>query len=304
MTPSDPLSDVIRLSAIRGEGHYFTDQQSVNAVLSKRIRRIQLHPGYGYEDLVRGLHLVDGGKTQYRNGVLLQIIADIAKQPPEERDLPFVVILDEMNRADLSKVLGECFSLLEDREGAVQLAGQDLEPCLIRMPPNLYFIGTMNLIDQSLEQVDFALRRRFLWFFRGFNRDDFLIVAKHRWDELHEHGELRKPWDKFEDEFDILAKRADSLNDLIKNHHSLGPNYQIGHTYFCDVVSFVRNDLVAKPSRRRVLFNRNSQAIAPIESLWKYSLRPLLQQYLSGVDGAECAALLRQAEAVLMKGAQ
>ena len=286
---------------------YFTDQNSVKNVVSSRIRRIQMHPGYGYEDLIRGLHLVDGGKTQYRNGVLLQIIADIAKQLPEERDLPFVIILDEMNRADLSKVLGECFSLLEDRAGEIQLAGQDIEPCLVRMPSNLYFIGTMNLIDQSLEQVDFALRRRFLWFFRGFERADFLTIAKYRWDELHQSGELRKPWEKFEEEFDMLADRAESLNTLIKNHHSLGPNYQIGHTYFCDVVSFARNDLAAKPSRQRLLFNKKNQAIAPVDSLWKYSLRPLLEQYLSGVDGAERDEILRQvasnaSERGLMKG--
>jgi 5-methylcytosine-specific restriction protein B len=282
---------------------YFTDQKSVDAAVLTRIRRVQLHPGYGYEDLVRGLHLVEGGKTQYRNGVLLQIISDIAKQPPEERNLPFVVILDEMNRADLSKVLGECFSLLEDREGTIQLAGQDTEPCLVCMPPNLHFIGTMNLIDQSLEQVDFALRRRFLWFFRGFEREDFLTVAKHRWEMLHASGAVRKGWDKFEEKFEMLATRAEVLNDVIKNHHSLGPNYQIGHTYFCDVVSFVRNDLVSKPSRQRALFSRKNQALGPVVSLWKYSLAPLLEQYLSGVDGAEREALMRHAQAVLMNGA-
>ncbi len=281
---------------------YFTDQNSVTNVVSSRIRRIQMHPGFGYEDLVRGLHLVEGGKTQYRNGVLLQIIADVAKQSPDERDLPFVIILDEMNRADLSKVLGECFSLLEDRTGEVQLAGQDIEPQLVRMPSNIYFIGTMNLIDQSLEQVDFALRRRFLWFFRGFDRADFVTVAKYRWDELHRDGEIRKPWEKFEEEFDTLADRAESLNTLIENHHSLGPNYQIGHTYFCDVVSFARNELAAKPSRQRLLFNKKNQAIAPVDSLWKYSLRPLLEQYLSGVDGAERNEILRRAQATLLKG--
>ena len=53
---------------------------------------------------------------------------------------------------------------MEDRESAVLLAGQDGQPYPLTVPENLYIIGTMNLIDQSLEQVDFALRRRFLWF--------------------------------------------------------------------------------------------------------------------------------------------
>jgi 5-methylcytosine-specific restriction protein B len=281
---------------------YFTDQKAVEQTVVSRIRRVQMHPGYGYEDLVRGLHLVEGGKTEYRKGVLLKIMEELDAQPPELRELPFVVILDEMNRADLSKVLGECFSLLEDRDGMIQLAGQDREPCLVRMPPNLHFIGTMNLIDQSLEQVDFALRRRFLWFFREFSREDFLTVAQYRWEELQRKGEARKPWERFEEEFETLADRAVAVNRMIDGHHSLGPHYQIGHTYFCDVVSFASKDLSAKPSRQRLLFNKKNEGITPITSLWKYSLRPLLEQYLSGVDGPERDGVLRQAQALLLRG--
>lgn len=281
---------------------YFADPAAVNQLVETRVRRIQLHPGYGYEDLIRGLHLSDGGKTEYRNGVLLQIIADIEKQPSDQRDLPFVVILDEMNRADLSKVLGECFSLLEDRDGAVQLAGQDREPCLVRMPPNLYFIGTMNLIDQSLEQVDFALRRRFLWFFRGFSREDFLAVSEFRWKRLRDAGQIKKPWDRFEDEFEILADRAEALNAIIEDHHALGPHYQIGHTYFCDVVSFASKALAVRPGKSRLLFNKKNEAADPVADLWKYSLQPLLEQYLSGVDETDRKSFLKQAQNVLLKG--
>ncbi len=222
---------------------------------------------------------------------------------PEERELPFVVILDEMNRADLSKVLGECFSLLEDRDGEIQLAGQDETPCMLRMPSNLYFIGTMNLIDQSLEQVDFAHRRRFLWFFRGFSREDFLSVSEYRWGELHRAGDVRKPWGDFADEFEVLADRAEAINKMVESHHLLGRNYQIGHTYFCDVVAFAGVDLAATPGRQRVLFaKKHSKALWPVESLWSYSLRPLLEQYLSGADETEREAVLRQAQNLLLKG--
>ena len=60
-----------------------------------------------------------------------------------------MLILDEMNRADLSKVLGECFSLLEDRDTDVHLGGHDDEPRKVRLPPNLYVIGTMNLMEED-----------------------------------------------------------------------------------------------------------------------------------------------------------
>jgi hypothetical protein len=77
----------------------------------------------------------------------------------------------------------------------------------------------MNLIDQSLEHVDFALRRRFLWFFRGFSRDDFLAVSQKRWGALREKGELRRGWDKVEGEFEILADRALQLNGMIDDNN-------------------------------------------------------------------------------------
>src|SRR5208283_5265081 len=140
-------------------------------------------------------------------------VEDMKKESGEDSEIPVVLILDEMNRADLSKVLGECFSLLEDRDTAVRLGGHDDEPRKVQLPANLYIIGTMNLIDQSLEHVDFALRRRFLWFFRGFSREDFLAVSEKRWDALIKDGSIRKDWEKVEAEFETLADRAQRLND-------------------------------------------------------------------------------------------
>ena len=147
---------------------FFSQEAEVAALVDARTHRIQFHPGYGYEDFIRGLQIGDGGRTEYRDGVLLDLITKISDEPEELQDVPVVLVLDEMNRADLSKVLGECFTLLEDRDGDVTLAGYSGESRKVRLPRNLYFIGTMNLIDQSLENVDFALRRRFLWFFKGF----------------------------------------------------------------------------------------------------------------------------------------
>jgi 5-methylcytosine-specific restriction protein B len=206
-----------------------------------------------------------------------------------------------MNRADLSKVLGECFSLLEDRDDDVTLGGHDDEPRRVRLPQNLYVIGTMNLIDQSLEHVDFALRRRFLWFLRGFTSKDFLAVAQCRWIALIESGAISKEWEKVDSEFQILAERAEKLNKLIDGNSILGPQYQIGHTYFCDVVAFAHRFLIASEKRRnRVLFSGRGGALDPVMALWRYSLKPLLEQYLSGIDSDERDALLKSAEAVLL----
>lgn len=272
-------------------------------LIAARTHRVQFHPGYGYEDFVRGLQIGSNGQTEYRDGVLLRMVEDMKQESEEDRKIPVVLILDEMNRADLSKVLGECFSLLEDRDNDVRLGGHDEKPRKVRLPHNLYVIGTMNLIDQSLEHVDFALRRRFLWFFRGFSRDDFIAVSKWRWDSLREAGEIRRDWEKVEAEFENLADRALRLNELIDSNSYLGSQYQIGHTYFCDVVSFAHRYLASSEKRRnRVLFNGRGTALDPVGALWRYSLAPLMTQYLSGIDAVERDVLITRAETILVAG--
>jgi 5-methylcytosine-specific restriction enzyme B len=296
---------LIRQGLLRAWGpkRHFSEPDSVVQIVKDRTRRVQFHPGYTYEDLVRGLRLVDGGRTEYADGVLLRIIKEIEEASSELQKVPFVLILDELNRADLSKVLGECFSLLEDRDAAVQLAGQDEKPREVLIPEQLHIIGTMNLIDQSLEQIDFALRRRFLWFFRGFNREQFLHVSRTRWHALRDKGRLKKDWDKFGPEFETLADRAESINREIGKHPSLGPQYQIGHTYFCDVVYFVEKELAARPGRHFVLYSDKGRGRdKTIGALWKYSLGPLLEQYLSGVDTNERQLFISKAEQILTRG--
>lgn len=284
---------------------FFASGGEVEKLVEARTHRVQFHPGYGYEDFIRGLQIGDGGKTEYCDGVLLDLIAKIASEPGELMEVPVVLILDEMNRADLSKVLGECFSLLEDRDGDVTLAGYGGESRKVRLPRNLYFVGTMNLIDQSLENVDFALRRRFLWFFKGFSPDDFMAVCRHRWEMATVTRKIGKDWDRVEGEFTVLCERAALVNKLINASEYLGENYQIGHTYFCDAVTFAHSYLLATDKRRnQVLFARSGKAIEPVEALWRYSLRPLLTQYLAGVDVSEGKAFLAKVEGVLLSGAK
>ena len=288
---------------IWGPGRYFKDSPAVEGIVKQRVRRVQFHPGYSYEDLIRGLFLEEGGKTGYKDGVLLKIIDDLEKESDDLKDVPFVLILDEMNRADLSKTLGECFSLLEDREYPVQLAGQDDIPREVSIPSNLYFIGTMNLIDQSLEQVDFALRRRFIWYFRGFDRDQFIAISQERLEQLRNKKRINRDWSYFQVDFESLADKAELINQVIAKHPSLGEQYQIGHTYYCDVVYFIEKDLIAYPGRQNYLFSRKGQGRDKTTgTLWKYSLKPLLNQYLSGVDVTERHDFISQVENILLKG--
>ena len=146
-----------------------------------RIHRLQLHPAYGYEDFIRALHIDGSGATEYRLGYLPRLVQ---KMTGDDLDVPRVLILDELNRTDLSRTLGECFSLLEDRDQEIELPGQDTagKAMTLSIPKNLYIIATMNLIDQSVEQMDFALRRRFLWVLCPFDGEALVSAAKGLWE--------------------------------------------------------------------------------------------------------------------------
>jgi len=295
---------LIRQELLKGWGpaKFFKDNTTVDTLCKERVMRVQFHPGYGYEEFVRGLQLGDGGKTVYRDGVLLEIIQKMENESSSHKDIPFVLILDEMNRADLSKVLGECFSLLENRTIPMILAGHEERE--ITFPDNLYIVGTMNLIDQSLEQVDFALRRRFLWFPRDFSRDEFLAICDFRWKELLKCGVVAKKW-SFEylaDEFQILADRATDLNNMISQFHALGKQFEIGHTYFADVVDFMKLNVMTRKQKGLVLFTKKGAWKEPVQQLWAHSLKPLLEQYLTGVEASEKSSFIGRIHSILESG--
>lgn len=292
---------VIRSAALSqmGPARYFRSQDVVSTATKENVHRLQLHPAYSYEDFIRALHIAEGGSTEYRAGYLPQLIDKIEQQPHSER-LPHVLILDEMNRTDLSRMLGECFSLLEDRNQTIELParhgnGTTMKLCI---PSDLFVIGTMNLIDQSIEQIDFALRRRFLWLFCPFDAEALVTAAEAKWAELN----TTIAWERLEPEFRKLSAAATALNKEIHESPLLGAQYEIGHTYLLDVVEFLHNSLGPRPTLKHIfLWNRKGEALEPVAQVWNLSLRPLLEQYLAGLDATERNAELDRLEKVLLK---
>ena len=292
---------VIRSAALSkmGPAGYFQSQTSIEAAIKNNVHRLQLHPSYSYEDFVRGLHISDTGATEYRAGYLPRLIEDIERQPRGDR-LPHVLILDEMNRTDLSRMLGECFSLLEDRNQTIELPARNGngETLKLRIPDDLFVIGTMNLIDQSIEQIDFALRRRFLWLLCPFDTDALLGAAEAKWNDL----KCDLAWDRVEADFRRLAEAAAALNREIHESPLLGSQYEIGHTYLLDVVVFLQNFLGPRPTRKQnYLWNKKGDAIDPVTQVWNLSLRPLLEQYLAGLDANSRNSELERLAKVLLK---
>lgn len=292
---------VIRSAALKkwGAARYFKSQTDIETAIKNNVHRRQLHPSSSYEDFVCGLHITDKSATEYRAGYLPRLIADIEKQSSEDR-LPHVLILDEMNRTDLSRMLGECFSLLEDRNESIELPARNEngEPLKLRIPDDLFVIGTMNLIDQSIEQIDFALRRRFLWQLCPFDAKALVGAAKAKWNE----HKCSLAWEIVEADFERLAKAATELNSKIESSKLLGQQYQIGHTYLLDVVSFLKKLLDLNPGRRHnYLWDKKGHALEPVKQVWRVSLQPLLEQYLAGQEANLRDQELGELEKVFLK---
>lgn len=123
------------------------------------IEIVQFHPSYGYEDFVEGLRPVPGesGGLEFRAtpGVLVRLADEMAIDGHSR-----VLIIDEMNRANIPKVFGELMYLLEYRDQDIRLMHRES----FSLPRNLYIIGTMNAADRSANSLDLALRRRFDFF--------------------------------------------------------------------------------------------------------------------------------------------
>jgi 5-methylcytosine-specific restriction protein B len=254
-------------------------QAKLSKALSENIHRLQLHPAYSYEDFIRGLQ-IKGGDTVYANGYLLRLL-DKMKLAPES---PHVLILDEINRVDLSRLFGECFSALENRGESIELLGSDDQNVSLNIPDNLYIIGTMNLIDHSVEQLDFALRRRFLWVEATYKSEALASICQEKWRAI-KWPSATFDWGRVEGDFNKLVSAADNLNRTISKENELGRDFMLGHVFFLDAVPFLQQFLQSRSNRvTSYLFTATGQWRGPIEKLWRLSLQPLLREYLSGLD--------------------
>ncbi len=303
---------LIRSEAIRrwGPVEYLKNRERVSELVRRQVRRRQLHQAYSYEDFVVGLRVAENGETEPYRGDLLQLIDEIRQARITSMDaspLPWVLILDEINRTDLSRLLGEAFSALDDRDAQIDLpavGGHAVDP--FKLPQDLYFIGTMNTIDQSVEQLDFAMRRRFFWLHSGFREAIIEMVVRQRWERIDHEARpwlRRHEWEDLAPEIRRLASRAAALNQAIADSPLLGADYELGHTYFFDVVGFIADQPRLRSSVTapgNYLWTADGRPAPALVDLWSHSLEPLLADYLSGLDGGAREAHLRELEAVFL----
>ena len=250
--------------------HYFKDSERLKDyfkmkpdITKDRIHRFQLHPNYNYEGFIAGIQLKNG-VTQPIRGEFLELIEKVRVD-----DCPHVIILDEINRIDLSRLFGELFSALENRNKPIKLS---IGEFIIKVPENLFFIGTMNEIDFSLERIDFALRRRFVWFFYGFNAEILRSMIEEKQKLL---GTNIKDF-----EINHFIENVKKLNKQIEGMEELGKQYEIGHTFFAEIVDIYKSYKEFEGWTNLKLFRKDG----PVQVLWDISIKPILVAFLGNMD--------------------
>ena len=186
------------------------------------VETVQFHQSYSYEDFIQGFRPNLNGGFEIRSGIFYRFCTNARAHP----ELPHVLIIDEINRGNISKIFGELLMLIEnDKRGdqfSIPLAYASSLADRFYVPENLYLIGTMNTADRSLAMVDYALRRRFAFVSLEpkFSSDRFAST-------LNRAGVAPKLIEK-------IRNRLGALNELISaDSRNLGPGFQIGYSYFC-----------------------------------------------------------------------
>lgn len=203
------------------------------------VRIVTFHPSYSYEEFVEGIKAnVSDEKLSYliEDGTFKKICRDAEHEP----DKKFVLIIDEINRGNISKIFGELISLIEhdQRQGEKNELTVNMAYSKKRfsVPKNVYIIGTMNTSDRSLVQIDVAFRRRF-----GF------VEFMPKPELLENIGSIS------------LSKLLSNLNELILFREG-NREHQVGHTYL------MKN-------------GKSLQTISELKFVFETEIIPLLQEY-------------------------
>ena len=202
-------SDNEIFSEIQGNGK---SNVSLSDELKKRTAFITFHQSFGYEDFIEGFRPNKERQIIIQQGIFKQICRNASDNPDEH----YYLIIDEINRGNISKIFGELITLIEeDKRDTLEVTlPYSKEP--FSVPSNLYIIGTMNSTDKSIALIDVALRRRFT----------FLKMEPSA--SLIEHDKARTIFEK--------------LNDFLKER--LDEDHQIGHSYFMKVQNDEELDFV------------------------------------------------------------
>lgn len=224
---------------------------------------VQFHPSFDYTDFVEGLRPIKGANDKELGFVRKDgLFKNFCKAALNNPDKNFVLIIDEINRGEISKILGELFFSIDPEyrgiNGRVKTQYQNMVDASdvfaegFFVPENVYIIATMNDIDRSVESMDFAIRRRFSW--KEVEYIDTKEAILDSCTSIKEYiGEVNT--------------RLENLNNAILNKNlGLGTAYQLGASYFTKLQKY--EDITNIASK--------------FDSLWHYHIKGVLFEYLRG----------------------
>lgn len=226
-----------------GVGKTFLAKRIAYALLGEkddsRIKLIQFHQSYSYEDFVLGYKPV-GESFKLKAGIFYKLCQETVKTGKKH-----VLIIDEINRGNMSKVFGELLMLVENQYRGESYAmelpySDDQYNSLFYVPKDLYIIGMMNTADRSLAMIDYALRRRFSF-----------IELEPAFEE-EAFREYQEGLDN--DHFNSLILTIRELNQDLKH------GFEVGHSFFCNLTKENCTDDVLK-------------------DIIKYDIIPTLEEY-------------------------
>ena len=212
------------------------------------VKLVQFHPSYTYEDFFEGYRPAPGEGGTLTFTLRAGPFRDFAEVATANPSTAYILIIDEINRANLAKVFGELYFLLEYRDQSISL--QYSPGNEFTLPENLFLIGTMNTADRSIARIDTAMRRRFK-FFELDPRIPPVQGLLGRWLEKHE-----LPPD--------AALLLDELNARIED---TDPDAAIGPSYLMDERIYQRDD--------------------GLDRVWQHSIMPLLEDLFFGQHDLE-----------------
>lgn len=223
----------------------------------------QFHPSYGYEDFVRTLAPVpsaNGVTFQAEHRVLSLLSAVAAELRGLGSDCDAILVVDEVNRADIARVFGELLYALEYRDAPVRTPYAVEGDASMRIPSNLILLGTMNTADRSIALIDYALRRRFT--FITLEPDESVIDTA-SWLGTSDRAAARR-----------LFEATATLFSMADNNAALA----VGHSYFLPSGGARTED----------------DSLAMLARRFAYEVVPLLTEYAAEglVDAAKLSSLL------------
>ena len=246
----------IILEGAPGVGKSFMAKRLAYSLLGERddskIKMVQFHQSYSYEDFVEGIRPQSNGTYKVQSGIFKTFCDEINAKNKLNPNEKYFLIIDEINRGNLSKIFGELLMLIEcdKREEEMTLTYEPNKK--FKVPKNLYIIGMMNTADRSLAIIDYALRRRFSF-----------ITIKPAFEQTEEEKNkfMNKFKEIFGDKYISAINVINEINKKIKEDDSLKEGFYIGHSYFCQKLN---NDVDPKTK---------------LEDIFEFEIIPLLREY-------------------------